>query len=327
MSKLILHVGTHKTATTSVQDLLFANRQLLAKNNIIYPNIGPSTGHHSLVTDWIKLPPKYHSKHSATNEWKSLAKKYSHTDKTVIISSEEFSRGNPNQRVNLQEIRELCKEFDSVKVICFLRNQVSFLQSVYLQVAKTTAPPMWPAFFNQAINSHMATGVYLDYNKLYAFLLTGFQPEEISFCSYDQNCREPNGIVREILKAAGHGDITETLVNLPKNSNISPDAITYWAASQLIGRKEAPPHLISDVNEIVKIQFGQGVKTSVYSTAENQKMIDVFTPLNEKLAKDRAVFGEIVDLSLLHSNQNTIYRDKVDQKFWIKLARKFYENG
>ena len=35
----ILHIGTHKTATTSLQTALYNNRHSLAEQGVIYPNL------------------------------------------------------------------------------------------------------------------------------------------------------------------------------------------------------------------------------------------------------------------------------------------------
>ena len=38
--KLILHCGTYKTGSSSLQNFLFANREILQKNSILYPLTG-----------------------------------------------------------------------------------------------------------------------------------------------------------------------------------------------------------------------------------------------------------------------------------------------
>ena len=60
MARVVLHIGTHKTATTTLQDTLATNRALLAEQGIVYPSIGRATGHHTLATHWIDLPKVYY---------------------------------------------------------------------------------------------------------------------------------------------------------------------------------------------------------------------------------------------------------------------------
>jgi hypothetical protein len=53
MSRIILHIDPHKTATTTLQRAMHANRTELEKYGIIYPHTPPSTVHHILAADWI----------------------------------------------------------------------------------------------------------------------------------------------------------------------------------------------------------------------------------------------------------------------------------
>jgi hypothetical protein len=48
--KLILHIGTHKTGTTSLQAWLANNREALAANGVSYPHatVAHGSGHHRL---------------------------------------------------------------------------------------------------------------------------------------------------------------------------------------------------------------------------------------------------------------------------------------
>lgn len=40
MSKVVLHIGTEKTGTTSIQHFMSQNRQALLAKGIVYPNLG-----------------------------------------------------------------------------------------------------------------------------------------------------------------------------------------------------------------------------------------------------------------------------------------------
>jgi len=72
MARLILHIGTHKTATTTIQNSFHANRKLLAQHGLIYPDLGRAAGHHGLVTDWIDLPANYHYPQGAAAAWQQV---------------------------------------------------------------------------------------------------------------------------------------------------------------------------------------------------------------------------------------------------------------
>ena len=71
MSKVILHIGTHKTGTTTIQDTFALNRNLLSGKGLVFPEIGKTNGQHGLVMDWIKLPEAYHLDTTAQAAWTS----------------------------------------------------------------------------------------------------------------------------------------------------------------------------------------------------------------------------------------------------------------
>ncbi|MDW3117932.1 MAG: hypothetical protein R8G60_09260 [Roseovarius pacificus] len=143
MAKIVLHIGTHKTATTTLQDTFHHNADLLAQHGLIYPRLGKATGHHGLIYDWAHLPPFYKPEHGSRAVLRDLADRYASGPGTVFLSSEEFSRCDDGQ-TDLAAIRRLLDAFESFEVICTLRTQWQFMQSVYLEIAKKQTPPRPP---------------------------------------------------------------------------------------------------------------------------------------------------------------------------------------
>jgi hypothetical protein len=92
MAKLVLHIGTHKTAATGVQNSLWANHAILSRHDVIYQALGQHTGHHGVLTDLIRLPPVYQLPKREIGTLRALAAEYVDRDVTLILSSKEFSR-------------------------------------------------------------------------------------------------------------------------------------------------------------------------------------------------------------------------------------------
>ena len=103
MSKLVLHIGMHKTASTSIQDTFANNRAYLNSHGLVFPKLGQ--GHHGLVTDWIKLPDHFTLTAPAENHWRHIAKTQGSTGNTVFLSTEELSRGGIGSRVDFTAIK------------------------------------------------------------------------------------------------------------------------------------------------------------------------------------------------------------------------------
>ena len=183
MARVILHIGTHKTATTTIQNTFAANRALLARHGLVYPELGRVTGHHGLVMQWLPLPTVFDLPGGAAAGWARVAALARETG-TVFLSSEEFSRGQPLPRVDLADLRRRLAPFDQVDVLCTLRDQLSYLQSIYLEVSKKHVPPPWPTFLANSLASGFGAGLFLDFNALDDFLQGAFARAEIHYLDF-----------------------------------------------------------------------------------------------------------------------------------------------
>jgi hypothetical protein len=126
--KLFLHIGTHKTGSTSLQNRLHTSREALLKHGILYPETGLSgTAHHELAwkaglgaRDW---DPDYLSR-----SFRAIATEAEQLGvDTVVLSSEEFSSVR-----KVKAFQELSELFD-VRVVAYLRKQDRYLESTYNQ--------------------------------------------------------------------------------------------------------------------------------------------------------------------------------------------------
>lgn len=128
MAKLVLHIGTHKTAATGVQNSLWANHAILSRHDVIYQALGQHTGHHGVLTDWIRLPPVFALPKCGIGTLHALAAEYVDRDVTLILSSEEFSRLESKVGcVDMAALRAIFDKFYEIKVICCLRFQWQLL--------------------------------------------------------------------------------------------------------------------------------------------------------------------------------------------------------
>jgi hypothetical protein len=127
MKRVLLHIGRHKTGTSSIQRALHENSRLLNRYGYIYPDIyRKKWAHHPLV-----------HRLSATNDATEISElsreldEYLSSDMTNIISSEAFQNIDPS----LLSLLFPPDRF-SVKVVCYLREQSDYLRSAYLQEIK-----------------------------------------------------------------------------------------------------------------------------------------------------------------------------------------------
>jgi hypothetical protein len=133
MRRCFLHIGTHKTGTTSIQHALNNVRSSLTKRNLFYPQTGiPSEhfGHHNIA--WELVGDRRFRPDGGTVE--DLLGEIDQTDHDVIISSEDFAcAAHRTERFENFVVRLKQHALDVVIVVYF-RDQIGYARSLYLQL-------------------------------------------------------------------------------------------------------------------------------------------------------------------------------------------------
>lgn len=320
MARAVLHVGTHKTATTTLQDTFFANRARLARHGVIYPVLGATRGHHGLASRWIRMPAPYGLDDPAA-AWAGLARAHAGSDATVFLSSEEFSRARP-ARVDMAELRDALSGFEEVAVICTLRNQAGYIQSVYQQISKDRAPPPFERFLAQAMESRLADGLWLNYGALHAHLLTGFAPEEITYLSYEAAVAAPGGILGRFLELLGvpmaPGDLEPYGIGA---SNVSPEPLAQLAANVVAAPGRADPGLVALAGAALARILAPGQRSTLYTRAEARQVARRFAPANRAFEAELRARQPEFALAPLDLAGERLWRGELTPAFWASLAR------
>lgn len=142
--KLILHIGTGKTGSTTLQSIMDQNREVLEENGILYPSIGGRINHshlalasnRSVPREFHKMAKDAHLPGFGEEYWQELQNYLSTRSGTVLIlSSEYFSASARGER--LKELFEkYLPELSSVQVFCYLRPSASHFVSQLQQNLK-----------------------------------------------------------------------------------------------------------------------------------------------------------------------------------------------
>lgn len=154
MPRLILHIGTHKTATTSIQRFLRHNQETLAARGVFYPdysliNRKPHYAHLGMVNA-LSGRHKNYSPEIAETFFRKVLERVPDYD-TTIISAEPFYRHVQNdpdedpyyapeqywplREAYISRIREL---FGEAQVVVVFRRQADYAQSLYQEHVKVT---------------------------------------------------------------------------------------------------------------------------------------------------------------------------------------------
>lgn len=176
----ILHIGTEKTGTTTLQHFLYANRKALTEKGFgVLTSIGKGNNRRlvsygmsetRLNDDYFTAlgiatgeQKKEHDDEIETlfeNELLELQKKDCHT---ILISSEHFHSRCENEE-EIQKIKDiLIKYFNEIKVVCYLRPQVDMATSLYTTVLRSGSI----ASFEEFIENHCRVeNAYYNYDLL-----------------------------------------------------------------------------------------------------------------------------------------------------------------
>lgn len=315
MSHLILHIGTHKTGTTAIQDTFWTHAAKLRKVGLIYPRLPyRQTGHHGLIADQVGLPEAFHLPGGGWRGLQHLADAYAEQGVTLFLSSEEFSRAESKRSVNFAKIRQTFHAFDRVTVLCFLRPQWRFLQSIYLEISKNRSPPRPPELVAEALKTGRCQGLYLDYGALLDRLAVDFTPDEVCLVDYESTRNTHGGAVSAALSEVGVGDV---LAKTNEQVNPSPPALPQWAANLLAEPYAAAP---SQVLRIGKTLPSNGC---LLTRAEVAQLRAHFEPLNAELIARRSKIQPDFTITDPTTPPDMMYREDVSLEHWLSIARSF----
>jgi hypothetical protein len=156
---IYIHIGAHKTGTTTIQHALYKNQDVLRKNGILCPKSGRSfldtAGNHNLG---FELAGIKHMFNPENGTWADLKKEINHANdcQKVLISSEVLSILDIEK---IKYIKELLNQY-KVKIIMYIRRQDETLQSTWVEVVRNVGqkPPIvsfhdWLQKFNYRVNN------------------------------------------------------------------------------------------------------------------------------------------------------------------------------
>ena len=142
--RLILHIGRSKTGTTSFQETLRDNRELLAVNGIKIPAFFKSSNHGALALAFSNQPGRIGKSYAVENErdrlnlQQELAASLSNdiTDGTWVMTSEHLgSKLKTDEEIN-HLYSFLIRFFDDIHIVALVRRPDDLAASAYAESIK-----------------------------------------------------------------------------------------------------------------------------------------------------------------------------------------------
>ncbi|MBN2824280.1 MAG: hypothetical protein JXQ76_03065, partial [Campylobacterales bacterium] len=217
--KLYLHIGTHKTGTTSIQKALANNRNKLNEKGLSYFYDNPDGTKSPIFNthSWFSLNENF-LKDGLTIKFKNkLSQEISKLSEEVIVSSENFS-----WLFNASELIELKKElevyFDEIKIIIYLRRQEALTISHRQEGSKNLLRPASMFYGNEVTALPMHQGSfepYLNYYEKIKMWSSVLGKESIIVRVFDKKVLYQGDAVADFFHLFGIEDIE------PVKSNVS----------------------------------------------------------------------------------------------------------
>ncbi len=235
IKRVVLHLGLHKTATSSIQEALFnkKNRNRLLSHNILYPiSFGANHGQ-ALYSMFCDHPERFFSNISeglskSDIEERNLVYKKQLIEEvenggqeTLLISGEAFSLLPEN---NMQRLRDFLIEVTNkeveFKVVFYVRNPVNLLISDLQQGIK-----MEFNTYEKELNYRY--NIIKDlFQKRLSPAMRVFSDYEIQFCKFEETLKHKFGPVGYFLKSIGLDEETIGDFVIDKyNESISAEAV------------------------------------------------------------------------------------------------------
>ena len=150
--RVVLHIGTEKTATTTLQDFVYANREVLRQKGVVLSDVLGKTNNRKLAAfcvpeknfdDYFKdrrirtVEAKRAHFQGFRDSFISEARQLSRTAHTLLITSEHF-HSRLRDTASIERLKAVLDEIsDDVTVLCYFREQSAVVYSLYSTAIKS----------------------------------------------------------------------------------------------------------------------------------------------------------------------------------------------
>lgn len=335
MAKLILHIGMHKTGTSTLQMALHKASKQKKIHNFNYLTVRQAN--HSYITTaafssnenipYYKfcktinsnsngiMPKGNWDKTSAQKTIRQQIKRTIEEDKDLVISAEDLCILTPNEVTEMKSFFISCGISD-FKIIAYIRDPQSWAVSYAQQVLKQGL---------QTIEEILQTPSIPRYKEFFQKYIDTFGIENCNFIPFDRedminNCIISDFLINTNLLTKDELETTIDNISIP-NSNESVNLVTLQAISFIIKSKseglKISPGLIGTIRKNLKNLDSQGFyfPESSIKKITNQSSDDVDWMKNVQ----NTINPEFFDKKVQSLSEDIILKD-IDNIVWLTLV-------
>lgn len=322
MKELLLHIGFWKTGTTTIQESLYKNRELLEKEGVCYPSISsnhtflPSAFHHD--PDNFIVSKSIGKKGTELKQWHEKClqlfnEELRKFDRT-IVSSEFLLDLNSKSISSLKDY--LFSRFEKVNVIVYLRDPANHLSSAVNEQVKQGHYGL-----DYALELHSQCK---EYEKL-ANWISAFGYENFYLRKLEKKSFKNENIIDDFLLCWNMDGILKSDSDEKLNTSLSyPAVLIADKLVSIFGAGKVPHSVRNELFKIKGIKYKAPLEFRVKAYKNAQKkiesvkeklgvdLLDLIENYEEQDATSHAneIWNEETILSLSHLIKNKIENEK-----------------
>lgn len=299
---MYLHIGTHKTGTSSIQMALHTHREELLKAGVLYPQLADAYNHRELAV-FLQSPG---GEDNLKNWFNGVANKVKNFSiNKIIISAEALyffkiselirKEGGKSHFIisreyyldRLRKLKSAIPDGFNIKVIVYLRRQDSFIESAYYQIVKGSG--IFTGSIHDAVED---LSVYMDYDFVLNLWAEVFGKENILVRAYEKQ-QLPNGSVKDFLKITDlPPGLVDNIITTTNNYNLrlSREILDYkLILNRLLEKEDLVRQHQLHYTYLEKLseqpEYNQ-YKPDLLTPEEKFKLIDRFSQGNSNVAQN-----------------------------------------
>ncbi len=299
---LYLHIGTHKTGTSSIQMALHTHREELLKAGVLYPALNNAYNHRDLAVllqspeGMTKIQNWFEGILTRVNQ-QSISKVVISAEALYFLRMSELVRNRDglrqsiiteeNYREKLNKLRALIPDFFDIKVVVYLRRQDSLVESAYYQLVKVSG--VFSGTIGEVIED---LSVYMDYSFILNLWAEIFGKENILVRVYEKQ-QLPGGSVQDFLRVIDMPtELSASILTSTDNYNtrLSRDILDYKLILNRLLAEEDPIRMeqlhYTMLEKLSEQPDFNHRNTDLLTATEKRAIIAKFAEINSKIAQD-----------------------------------------
>lgn len=268
---IVLHIGLHKTGTSSIQETLRQNRDALQARGVVYPRALPANHSNFFYNAFGAAPETYHANraHGLTREaiaertaptLEALRKEVAaHAGRTIVFSGEDACTLDAAATARAHAFFASLVPGARLEVLLYTRHPVDYIASAVQENVKGNGLTIARA---KAIHMGAAPDRYQKIHKTYGDV---FGEAAVRLRSFEAGREAAGGLIGDFMAALGVS--AEGIVAVRRNESIAGELVPFLSERNAMAEPFALPP-----QDAARLFALKGGSTDVLDAAEKMRL-------------------------------------------------------